>query len=112
MKRLEELDFFRGIAIFMMIFCHNLEFGYNADLPQFLQNAFEAGKYGVQLFYIISGFTIFYSLSNYHSKVDTGSAKWQFWIRRFFRIAPMYYSIPARNVEMIYYCNKKSCTKI
>ena len=23
-----------------------------------------------------------------------------------------FYSIPARNVKMIYYCNKKSCTKI
>ena len=90
-KRLEELDFFRGIAILLVIFCHNLQFGDNSGLPDFLKNGFEAGKYGVQLFYIISGFTIFYSLSNYQSKGGSDSSTRQFLVRRFFRIVPMYY---------------------
>ena len=52
----------------------------------YLQILANKGKYGVQLFFIASAFTLFLSR---HRRSEVGNKN--FFIRRFFRIAPMYY---------------------
>src|SRR5206468_2969412 len=54
-----------------------------------LMNLFIFGRYGVQLFFFASAFTIFYSYHNRFNKETNPDLK--FIIRRFFRIAPLYY---------------------
>ena len=59
------------------------------DLPQWLNNIGIQGARGVQLFFIVSAFTLFYSLSR---KYETHSIEIKdFFVRRFFRIAPAFY---------------------
>jgi peptidoglycan/LPS O-acetylase OafA/YrhL len=67
---------------------HCGKFGTN-DFPDFIQNIIENGAMGVQLFFVASAFTIFLTYRNrYQKEVNPAS---NFFIRRFFRIAPMYY---------------------
>lgn len=47
------------------------------------------GERGVQLFYIISAFTLFYSLD--HQSHNRPHSRIAFYLRRFFRIAPLFY---------------------
>ena len=70
----------------LVIHCYN---EIEKNLPGWIQNSLMNGARGVQLFYIISAFTIFLSYSRrdeFEKHVDLN-----FFIRRFFRIAPMYY---------------------
>jgi peptidoglycan/LPS O-acetylase OafA/YrhL len=83
--RLDYIDALRGIAALMVLLCHSLQVDPSLILPKNLSESFEAGKYGVQLFFVISALTIFYSL--YNSDANTTN----FFIRRFFRIAPLYF---------------------
>ncbi|RYG39732.1 MAG: hypothetical protein EOO01_28930 [Chitinophagaceae bacterium] len=83
--RLDYVDALRGLAALMVLVCHSLQVDPSLEVPSSLANKFEACKYGVQLFFVISGFTIFYSLHNSDSNTTN------FFIRRFFRIAPLYF---------------------
>ncbi|RYZ25751.1 MAG: acyltransferase, partial [Chitinophagaceae bacterium] len=83
--RLDYIDALRGLAALLVLVCHSLQVDGSLHLPHSLAQSFEAGKYGVQLFFVISALTIFYSLY----KSDANSTK--FFIRRFFRIAPLYF---------------------
>jgi peptidoglycan/LPS O-acetylase OafA/YrhL len=80
----------RGIAIILVITSHNYlgfaedHHGYNSHVSAIIYQC----VYGVQLFYIMSAFTLFHSLT------ESGNARkdaWSFLIRRFFRIAPLFY---------------------
>jgi peptidoglycan/LPS O-acetylase OafA/YrhL len=58
-------------------------------LPSVFKTVATAGLHGVQLFYIVSAFTMFLTL---HNREGNEEFIWpKFFIRRFFRIAPMYY---------------------
>lgn len=64
-KRISELDGLRGIAALMVVFYHlinrfNEKFEINDFFPDFFR--FDYGHYGVQLFFMISGFVIFMSI--------------------------------------------------
>ncbi|HZH95983.1 MAG TPA: acyltransferase, partial [Flavisolibacter sp.] len=83
--RLDYIDALRGIAALMVLICHSLQVDPSLVLPPALVQTFESGKYGVQLFFVISALTIFYSLFN----GDPNTIN--FLIRRFFRIAPLYF---------------------
>jgi len=79
------LDALRGIAATSVVFCHffsgyNDEFGHSFWFPSF----FKFGYYGVELFFLISGFVIFYTLSK------TASIK-EFLIKRAIRLYPTYW---------------------
>ncbi len=84
--RLLELDALRGIAALAVVFFH-----YSFVIYQFVPNAkpvafqFEHGHYGVELFFIISGFVIFMSLS--HAKNG-----WDFLASRITRIYPVFWA--------------------
>jgi len=75
----------RGIAAMMVVWIHTGAF---LGLGQFGLNVTEAGKYGVQVFFVISGFTI---AATWYS----GNSYRQFMVRRLSRIAPTYWAIIA-----------------
>lgn len=84
-NRFAILDALRGIAATAVMLFHFLgayhhEFGY-ATAPAI---GFEWGFYGVQLFFIISGFVIYYSISASSSIKD-------FLVKRFIRLYPTYW---------------------
>jgi len=85
--RLDHLDALRGWAILgvMIIHCgsHFQESGIGRKTLD--------GAVGVQLFYTLSALTLFYTGYSQHA----GERRWlrNFFIRRFFRIAPMFYLV-------------------
>jgi len=84
-RRLVFLDFIRGIAALAVFFQHALEKLYWSDFFESFSNWFSLGKFGVVLFFLTSGFIIPVSLER------GGSAK-RFWIGRFFRLYPIYWT--------------------
>jgi peptidoglycan/LPS O-acetylase OafA/YrhL len=87
-NKLDYIDALRGIAIMAVVLIHTGQFDI-AKYPSFLHAIINKGSRGVQLFYVISAFTIFLSFKSRLSKEK--HANLNFFIRRFFRIAPMYY---------------------
>lgn len=86
-KKLVFLEALRGYAILGVILTHSTQ--KLATLPQWLHNIGIQGARGVQLFFIVSAFTLFYSLSK---RYETHSIEIRdFFVRRFFRIAPAFY---------------------
>lgn len=82
MKRLAYFDSLRGIAIIGVVIVH---VGIMTNLPGEAGKLTFFGQRGVQLFFIASAFTLTYS-------ADKNGMNWvNFLIRRFFRIAPMFY---------------------
>lgn len=81
---LKYIDAVRGYAILGVIMIHTLTVAQPTNI--YLQILANKGKYGVQLFFIASAFTLFLSQKR-RSEVGIKN----FFIRRFFRIAPMYY---------------------
>lgn len=92
-SRLLSIDALRGFAaLYVLLFHVHLYF----NVPsRFFSRLFSAGESGVQLFYIISAYTLFYTLAN--RKPLPPHWKRDFFVRRFFRIAPLFY------VSMIIY---------
>jgi peptidoglycan/LPS O-acetylase OafA/YrhL len=84
--KLKHIDSIRGIAIIMVIFGHiGQEIRGLSSVPHLLTSY---GQMGVQLFFVASAYTLCLSTSNRIS--ETQSLK-KYAIRRFFRIAPVYY---------------------
>jgi peptidoglycan/LPS O-acetylase OafA/YrhL len=92
MKKFRYIDSLRGFAILGVLFIHA---GFSsAAYPKSWYNLINSGQYGVQLFFVTSAFTLFLSL---HQREKDYLSSREFFIRRFFRIAPMYY------VGILYY---------
>lgn len=91
-KKYEYIDSLRGIAILMVIIVHigvvldNTLLYFPKDT--ILHKIIWSGGYGVQLFFIVSAYTLTMS---YYNRIDESKRTMKFFIRRFFRIAPMYY---------------------
>lgn len=83
-KKLKFIDAARGYAILGVIMIHTLKIVQPTNI--YLSILANKGKYGVQLFFLASAFTLFLSLDRRTEKNSRN-----FFIRRFFRIAPMYY---------------------
>lgn len=87
MKKLAYIDAMRGLAIIGVLIVH-CTISVN-NLPSNLHVLFINGEKGVHLFYIISALTLFLSID---SRSESENRLFQnFFIRRFFRIAPMYW---------------------
>ena len=78
-KRYEELDALRGIAALMVVFFH-----FTLGRPE-AKLGFKLGTTGVDLFFIISGFVIFMSLTRVKTSLD-------FVINRVSRLYPTYWT--------------------
>jgi peptidoglycan/LPS O-acetylase OafA/YrhL len=90
LNKFRYIDSIRGIAIIGVIIVHCIQFGSEMYLfPSFIMRLIDFGKYGVQLFFIASAFTLFNS--GKLRVVNEDRPNIYFFIRRFFRIAPMYY---------------------
>jgi peptidoglycan/LPS O-acetylase OafA/YrhL len=88
LQRYAYIDALRGIAILMVIFGHT--YPKIADLPSWIKAfGFQGGR-GVQLFFMVSALTLFMSLNT--RKAFDKRVFVNFFIRRFFRIAPLFYS--------------------
>jgi peptidoglycan/LPS O-acetylase OafA/YrhL len=82
------IDALRGYAVLLVIICHTG--GMFHDLPYPLKKLTNFGWHGVQLFFMMSCITLMLS---WRSDEARGTAlKSAFWLRRFFRITPMYYA--------------------
>lgn len=84
MKRLIELDALRGIAaVSVLLFHYTSKYNEAFGAPH-MQYEFSYGHYGVQLFFIISGFVIFLTIN----KVNSGG---EFAFKRFLRLYPTFW---------------------
>jgi peptidoglycan/LPS O-acetylase OafA/YrhL len=91
-KRIPELDGLRGFAISLVLLCHYLQdgpIGPRHSLARRTGEVLGLGTFGVDLFFILSGFLIGGILLNSRSSPKYYST---FYRRRFFRIIPIYYS--------------------
>ncbi|MFN0200133.1 MAG: acyltransferase family protein [Bacteroidia bacterium] len=82
------IDALRGLAILGVLMVHCSINGLR-HYPDWVGEIFYEGARGVQLFYVVSAFTLF--LSFHHRKKEEKYPIRNFFVRRFFRIAPMYY---------------------
>lgn len=80
------IDTLRGLAILGVLMVHTAQVG--SPLTESQLNLFKQGAKGVQLFFIVSAFTMFMSLSRRSNEVRPYM---KFYLRRFFRITPMYW---------------------
>ena len=87
-KKYDFIDFLRGIAILLVFINHipRYEDILFSDLNIFQEYFFKFGTYGVQLFYIVSAFTLLVSLTAY-KEVNYSN----FFLRRIFRIVPIFF---------------------
>ncbi len=82
-QRIDSIDCLRGIAILAVLLVHGGQAV--AGLPEWLHSLISYGGRGVQLFFILSAVTL---LTVYRNHDFSPRA---FLIRRFFRLAPMFY---------------------
>lgn len=83
-SRLVFLDFIRGIAAITVFFGHAVEHLW-PEFRNFTHDSFNFGKFGLVLFFLTSGFIIPFSL-------ERGGSARRFWIGRFFRLYPLYWT--------------------
>ena len=91
--RIPSLDGWRGLSILLVIIGHQIVDGggnlKSGLIGAILSKWFVWHIYGVQIFFVISGFLITYLLLNEYNTYSAISFK-NFYIRRFFRIIPAY----------------------
>ena len=88
-----------GIATIGIIMCHAAPNGVN--LPPLLKSVFGLGQLGVDLFFFLSGFGLFYSLSKPYNSA------WEWYRKRFLRIFVPYLIIYAPALLLICIQNAK-----
>ena len=85
-EKLDHIDSLRGIAILMVMLVHTAQSV--PELPRWALTITKYGQLGVQLFFVVSAITLCLSADR-KSGESQGTKK--YFIRRFFRIAPLYY---------------------
>lgn len=85
-KKYDYIDSLRGLAILGVIFVHTSKS--ITSLNPIILSICNFGKHGVQLFFVLSAYTLCLSTQNRKSEQH---GKKSYFIRRFFRIAPLYY---------------------
>lgn len=84
-EKFEAIDVTRAIAVALVVWVHAHHIV--PGLDPFVAAIFGFGHLGVQLFFLASAFTLCHSMA---SRGDVDLTK--FYLRRFFRIAPLYYA--------------------
>lgn len=83
--KINAIDIMRGIAILAVILVHTAQ---QIDGAMFLRQVAYYGQMGVQLFFVVSAFTLCHT---FESRNKEKNVLVKFYTRRFFRIAPGYY---------------------
>lgn len=86
-ERLTSVDSLRGIAILLVLAVHVS--GFIAPKSEWLTELTRLGPRGVQLFYVVSAFSLFLSFA--HRRSAGGFSYRAYFIRRVTRIAPMFW---------------------
>lgn len=86
-QRLSSVDSLRGIAVLLVLAVHIS--GFIAPKSEWLTDFARLGPRGVQLFYVVSAFSLFMSFA--HRKTSDGFSYRAYFIRRLTRIAPMFW---------------------
>ncbi|MFM0705800.1 acyltransferase family protein [Paraburkholderia sediminicola] len=96
-RKLEFIDALRGIAaLYVLIYHLSLITSPAAVAPRWFSPISGDGGAGVMLFFVVSAFTLCLSMES--RKLDESTPLLNFYLRRFFRIAPLFY------VWIIIYC--------
>ena len=85
-EKLDYVDSLRGIAILMVMLVHTAQSV--PELPRWVLTITKYGQLGVQLFFVVSAITLSASMDRRSDEEDRTK---RYLIRRFFRIAPLYY---------------------
>jgi len=102
MERFTLIDSLRGIAALMVVIGHlslTVESTFSATLPSFIYSIIKSGHWGVEIFFVISGFVIAHSVRD---------GQWNFRylglfaLRRSIRLDPPYWVVIALEVALIY----------
>ncbi len=91
--RYEYIDALRGWAILGVIATHAIALDtntLNTKVDSIIRAFMNSGLYGVQLFFVISAFTVFYSFKRTENSSSKNTIK-IFLTKRLFRIIPVYY---------------------
>jgi peptidoglycan/LPS O-acetylase OafA/YrhL len=103
-RRFLLIDGLRGIAAMAVVFYHFHEaITRSTDrwLPEALDVVFRRGYLGVDIFFVISGFVIAYSIRNGDF---TPNYLFRFWLRRSIRLDPPYWLTIAVEIALIVIC--------
>ena len=87
-ENLDVIDALRGYAILLVIAVHSTP--YIQELVWPAKRVLLMGVYGVQLFFLASALTLLMSWKRSKDPLNVRATK--FFVRRFFRIAPLYYA--------------------
>lgn len=101
-RRFEFLDGLRGIAALMVTCLHFhtlIVERTSAYFPVILEHFFKNGHFGVQIFFVLSGFVIAYSIKN---ETITSSFFMRFFVRRSLRLDPPYWMTLIMLTGLIY----------
>ena len=88
----QSLDLLRGVAILLVVLVHCREES-TGVVPGLSWFAKEYGELGVQLFFIVSGYTM---MLTFGDRLDLAATR-SFYLRRVFRIAPLFW------IAMVFY---------
>jgi peptidoglycan/LPS O-acetylase OafA/YrhL len=89
-RRFDNINLLRAFAALSVVVYHVIEHGRWKDYPtDGPVSVFRLGWYGVDLFFVISGFVIAYSALLLY-RADPGSFRGSYWMRRLTRILPLY----------------------
>jgi peptidoglycan/LPS O-acetylase OafA/YrhL len=90
LSRFAHIDTLRGLAALYVFFYH-LALLPNPDLavPFWAKRIVNAGGTGVTLFFVVSAFTLCYSM---RARSDGPNPVYEFYVRRAFRIVPLFYA--------------------
>lgn len=86
-QRNQSLDLLRGVAVLLVVLVH-CAISASGSVPGLTAFAHEHGERGVQLFFIVSGYTM---MLTFGDRVDSASIR-SFYIRRAFRIVPLFWA--------------------
>ncbi|HNX68365.1 MAG TPA: acyltransferase [Candidatus Omnitrophota bacterium] len=86
-RQFDFIDALRGWAFLLVLLVHTDQ---RIPFANAVSEWTQAVRFGVQLFFVVSAFTLFYS---FHVRKEKGDGHVRaFFIRRFFRIAPMFWA--------------------
>jgi peptidoglycan/LPS O-acetylase OafA/YrhL len=86
-QRNQSLDLLRGVAILLVISVHCAQ-ATTSIIPGLASFATQYGELGVPLFFIVSGYTM---MLTFGDRVDLAATR-SFYLRRVFRIAPLFWA--------------------